>query len=59
MAKIAEALHAMGVIVIVDGAHAPGHLSLGENSRSVQMFGTLEGAVALLTNSCAVVEEMG
>lgn len=28
VAKIAEALHAMGVIVIVDGAHAPGHLPL-------------------------------
>ena len=31
MAKIAEALHAMGVIVIVDGAHAPGHLDLGKS----------------------------
>ena len=31
MAKIAEALHAMGVIVIVDGAHAPGHLPLGKS----------------------------
>jgi isopenicillin-N epimerase len=55
VAKIASALHAMGVIVIVDGAHAPGQVQLGNMTQCDMYWSRFTSVHAVMSD----LEELG